>query len=347
MASTESGSYQLHTWDRATGERRQVTEDPVGVLEGRPTRDGTGVIWFHDETGAESGSYVIARVRRADRGRAADRGTPRRLARGPGDRPDALDRRRQHRRGVLGLDGGARRRRPADPRAPRARAARGRLGADERGRPARAVERRDARGPRGHGGRRRAPPHAAVDRRGHRRDRRRAARRGPGAVRVRVLAAARRHADGDHPRADRRASSGDLGRSHGRGDRPAARAARADRARGLVGRRLGPAPAPARRRPAPPPPLRPRDRRRHPARDRAGIDHGGGRPARRRGLVPRPQRPPPGDAARGGLDDAAARPPRDPRRPRAGRSSPGGSRTPTASGSTGSSCGRRATGPTR
>ena len=58
MASTESGSYQLHTWDRATGERRQVTEDPVGVLEGRPTRDGTGVIWFHDETGAESGSYV-------------------------------------------------------------------------------------------------------------------------------------------------------------------------------------------------------------------------------------------------------------------------------------------------
>ena len=60
MASTESGSYQLHAWDRATGERRQVTDDPVGVLEGRPTRDGTGVIWFHDETGAESGSYVIA-----------------------------------------------------------------------------------------------------------------------------------------------------------------------------------------------------------------------------------------------------------------------------------------------
>ncbi|HEY4188886.1 MAG TPA: prolyl oligopeptidase family serine peptidase [Candidatus Limnocylindrales bacterium] len=60
MASTESGSYQLHTWDRATGERRQVTDDPVGVLEGRPTRDGTGVIWFHDATGAESGKYVIA-----------------------------------------------------------------------------------------------------------------------------------------------------------------------------------------------------------------------------------------------------------------------------------------------
>src|SRR5262245_46952354 len=60
LASTESGSYQLHTWDRATGRRRQVMTDPVGVLEGRPTRDGTGVVWFHDETGAENGSYVIA-----------------------------------------------------------------------------------------------------------------------------------------------------------------------------------------------------------------------------------------------------------------------------------------------
>ena len=33
-----------------------MTEDPVGVLEGRPTRDGTGVVWFRDETGAESGT---------------------------------------------------------------------------------------------------------------------------------------------------------------------------------------------------------------------------------------------------------------------------------------------------
>lgn len=60
VASTESGSYQLHAWDRATGRRRQVTHDPVGVTEGRPTRDGSGVIWFLDETGAETGSFVIA-----------------------------------------------------------------------------------------------------------------------------------------------------------------------------------------------------------------------------------------------------------------------------------------------
>lgn len=60
VASTESGSYQLHAWDRRTGRRRQVTHDPVGVLEGRPTRDGSGVIWFRDETGNETGTYVIA-----------------------------------------------------------------------------------------------------------------------------------------------------------------------------------------------------------------------------------------------------------------------------------------------
>ncbi len=60
VASTESGSYQLHAWDRRSGRRRQVTFDAVGVLEGRPTRDGTGVVWFRDETGAETGTYVIA-----------------------------------------------------------------------------------------------------------------------------------------------------------------------------------------------------------------------------------------------------------------------------------------------
>lgn len=60
IASTESGSYQLHAWDRRTGRRRQVTSDAVGVLEGRPTRDGSGVIWFRDETGDETGTFVIA-----------------------------------------------------------------------------------------------------------------------------------------------------------------------------------------------------------------------------------------------------------------------------------------------
>jgi len=60
VASTESGSYQLYAWDRATGRRRQVTHDPVGVLGGRPTRDGSGIVWFHDATGSESGAWVVA-----------------------------------------------------------------------------------------------------------------------------------------------------------------------------------------------------------------------------------------------------------------------------------------------
>jgi dipeptidyl aminopeptidase/acylaminoacyl peptidase len=60
LSSTESGSYQLHAWDRATGERRQVTQEAVGVLQGWPTRDGSGIIWFQDLTGAETGTYVIA-----------------------------------------------------------------------------------------------------------------------------------------------------------------------------------------------------------------------------------------------------------------------------------------------
>lgn len=60
LASTESGSYQLHAWDRGQGRRRQATFDPVGIIGGRPTRDGTGVIWFHDATGDETGRYVVA-----------------------------------------------------------------------------------------------------------------------------------------------------------------------------------------------------------------------------------------------------------------------------------------------
>jgi hypothetical protein len=56
VGSTESGTYQLHAWNRRTGSRRQVTFDPVGVLDGRPTADGTGVVWFRDETGAETGA---------------------------------------------------------------------------------------------------------------------------------------------------------------------------------------------------------------------------------------------------------------------------------------------------
>lgn len=60
VASTESGSYQLHAWDRSTGARRRVTDDPVGITAGRPTRDGRAVAWFRDATGDETGEWVAA-----------------------------------------------------------------------------------------------------------------------------------------------------------------------------------------------------------------------------------------------------------------------------------------------
>ena len=58
--STESGVWQLHTWDVESGRRRRVTDHTVGVVDGTPTLDGEGVLWFQDETGAESGRWMVA-----------------------------------------------------------------------------------------------------------------------------------------------------------------------------------------------------------------------------------------------------------------------------------------------
>src|SRR5436190_11224690 len=58
LATTESGVWQLHAWDRATSSRRRVTDHPVGVLSGAPTLDGRSVLWFQDETGDESGRWL-------------------------------------------------------------------------------------------------------------------------------------------------------------------------------------------------------------------------------------------------------------------------------------------------
>lgn len=59
-ASNESGAWQVYAWDRATGARRQVTDDPIGVLGGAATPDGAGVVWFHDVTGDEVGHWRVA-----------------------------------------------------------------------------------------------------------------------------------------------------------------------------------------------------------------------------------------------------------------------------------------------
>ena len=59
FASTESGVWQVHAWDRVTGMRRKVTDHPVGLTDGAPTLDGEGVLWFQDETGDESGRWMV------------------------------------------------------------------------------------------------------------------------------------------------------------------------------------------------------------------------------------------------------------------------------------------------
>jgi hypothetical protein len=59
-ASSESGVYQLHAWDRTTGERRQITNEPVGLIAGEITPDGEWVVWHRDTTGDESGVWVAA-----------------------------------------------------------------------------------------------------------------------------------------------------------------------------------------------------------------------------------------------------------------------------------------------
>jgi dipeptidyl aminopeptidase/acylaminoacyl peptidase len=60
LGSNESGAWQVYAWDRATGLRRQVTDDAIGVGGGAATPDGTGVVWFRDVTGDEVGHWLVA-----------------------------------------------------------------------------------------------------------------------------------------------------------------------------------------------------------------------------------------------------------------------------------------------
>ena len=58
--SSESGVYQLHSWDVASGERRQITNEPVGLVSGEVSADGEWVLWHRDTTGDESGTWMAA-----------------------------------------------------------------------------------------------------------------------------------------------------------------------------------------------------------------------------------------------------------------------------------------------
>jgi dipeptidyl aminopeptidase/acylaminoacyl peptidase len=58
--SDQDGSFQVYAWDRASGEPRRLSNEPVGVGDdaGTVSADGARVIWFSDPTGDESGRWV-------------------------------------------------------------------------------------------------------------------------------------------------------------------------------------------------------------------------------------------------------------------------------------------------
>lgn len=56
--SNESGRYELHAWQRATGTRRQVTHRPEGTRAGALDPSGELIWWFDDDRGSEFGTWM-------------------------------------------------------------------------------------------------------------------------------------------------------------------------------------------------------------------------------------------------------------------------------------------------
>src|SRR5918998_1345664 len=56
--SNLSGSWQVHTGDRAAGRHRQVSDHPTGVVAAGLTPDGSRVVWFEDSKGDEVGRWL-------------------------------------------------------------------------------------------------------------------------------------------------------------------------------------------------------------------------------------------------------------------------------------------------
>ena len=57
--SNEEGSDQVYVHDLETGTTRRASNEAVGAVEGWPTADGSGVIWFSDPDGSEAGQFVV------------------------------------------------------------------------------------------------------------------------------------------------------------------------------------------------------------------------------------------------------------------------------------------------
>lgn len=58
LVSDEGGSFQAYAWDLDARERTRLTDEPVGVTSAGILADGSGVVWFRDATGDESGGWV-------------------------------------------------------------------------------------------------------------------------------------------------------------------------------------------------------------------------------------------------------------------------------------------------
>ncbi|MFJ3922726.1 S9 family peptidase [Streptomyces sp. NPDC090022] len=56
--SNVTGTYEFYAWDRATGDRRQVTDRPNGTTDGTLSPDGEWIWWFNDKDGDEFGTWV-------------------------------------------------------------------------------------------------------------------------------------------------------------------------------------------------------------------------------------------------------------------------------------------------
>lgn len=56
--SNKSGKYQLYAWEVSTGELRQLTDHPTGILFGWLAPDGRYVYYLDDKQGNEIGHYI-------------------------------------------------------------------------------------------------------------------------------------------------------------------------------------------------------------------------------------------------------------------------------------------------
>lgn len=58
FVSNATGTFELYSWDRATGGQRQVTDRPNGTTDGTLSPDGEWIWWFSDTDGDEFGVWM-------------------------------------------------------------------------------------------------------------------------------------------------------------------------------------------------------------------------------------------------------------------------------------------------